>query len=240
MATVNFTVNCKTPRPIPLLSEDQLKKFLSRIDKRGPNECWPWKNKTCGYPIFHIGRKGYRASRIAYFLHYGEDPYPLLVCHKCDNPPCCNAQHYFKGTHKDNTDDALQKNRLVSNWPKGNKHWTKLHPERILRGKDHMSQTHPEALKRGEEHWKSKLTDNKVRKIRRDLRPIKKIAESYGVSYGTIWLIKAGRIWKHVTLVTCLVQHDFLCAPDRRIVVGILDGIRVHSHAPKERAVRRN
>jgi hypothetical protein len=39
----------------------------------------------------------------------------MVVCHKCDNPPCVNPWHLFLGTKRDNTLDAMRKGRLK--WP---------------------------------------------------------------------------------------------------------------------------
>jgi hypothetical protein len=33
----------------------------------------------------------------------------MLVCHHCDNPPCCNPAHHFLGTKSDNALDAVKK-----------------------------------------------------------------------------------------------------------------------------------
>ncbi len=43
------------------------------------------------------------------------------MCHHCDNPPCCNPRHLFRGTASDNALDAVRKGRW--NWKRasGNK-----------------------------------------------------------------------------------------------------------------------
>lgn len=49
-------------------------------------------------------------------------PPGMVVCHKCDNPPCINPDHLFVGTLSDNTQDMLQKFRSRSD----------LKPEQII------------------------------------------------------------------------------------------------------------
>ncbi len=53
--------------------------------------------------------KTFTAMRVAWALVHGSVPPRLLVCHKCDNRPCCNSAHHFLGTPMDNADDRITK-----------------------------------------------------------------------------------------------------------------------------------
>ena len=86
-------------------------KFWSKVNKGGADECWPWL-KANRYGQFYIGNGMAKpAHRVAYELTYGDIPAGLLVCHHCDNPPCCNPAHLFVGTVQDNMRDKISKGR---------------------------------------------------------------------------------------------------------------------------------
>ena len=55
------------------------------------------------------------------------------------------------------------------------------------------------AFQRGEQGPAAKLTEDKVRLIRYDIRSQEAIASDYGVHQGTISRIKLGKSWSHVT-----------------------------------------
>lgn len=94
--------------------EDQglFKRFWSKVNKT--EGCWNWtasKNKR-GYGYFAMPKnKHIRAHRLSWMMANGEIPNGLFVCHKCDNPPCCNPSHLFLGTSQDNINDRNRKDR---------------------------------------------------------------------------------------------------------------------------------
>lgn len=97
-------------------------RFWRKVEKRGADECWPWIGARDGaraYGRVYLGRagqvKGFFAHRIAYEYSVGPIPCGLLICHKCDNPPCCNPSHLFVGTHRDNSSDKIAKGRGTTN-----------------------------------------------------------------------------------------------------------------------------
>ena len=87
-------------------------RFWEKVGQSTTNDCWLWAGPQAkGYGVLNIGGKNAKAHRISYILHYGEIPERKIVCHHCDTPLCCNPQHLFIGTHRDNVHDKLTKGR---------------------------------------------------------------------------------------------------------------------------------
>lgn len=88
-------------------------RIWARIDRRGPDECWPFiGNRTAdGYGKLTYGRSSVAAHRFVFEQTNGPIGRGLFVCHRCDNPACCNPGHLFVGSPKANTQDSLIKGR---------------------------------------------------------------------------------------------------------------------------------
>lgn len=117
-ATCENRLRCLRPEHLvcrPLPPADIAERFWARVDRRSEDECWEWSGHRDqrGYGRGGTNKAGgYLAHRMAYMLHAGVAlPDSTLVCHRCDNPPCCNPAHLFTGTHKDNAVDMAAKGR---------------------------------------------------------------------------------------------------------------------------------
>lgn len=108
-------------------------KLLKSIEKK-ENGCWEWQKARHrqGYGHFAYKRKVCLAHRMSWILHNGPIDDSILVLHKCDNPPCCNPDHLFLGTDKDNFIDAVSKGRIKR--CKGEQHYySKLTENDVLK-----------------------------------------------------------------------------------------------------------
>jgi hypothetical protein len=135
--------------------------------------CWQWiasKNEQ-GYGKFSITRcKWVHAHRFAYEYYVGQIN-DLYVLHKCDNPACCNPNHLFLGTQKDNMIDCKNKNR--NHKPIGE-----------LCGRHILKENEVIEIKKRLQNFK--------------YGDCLKISKEYGVDPRTISNIKCGINWTHI------------------------------------------
>lgn len=137
--------------------------------------CVEWKRGTHdGYGMIWANGRPQRTHRAAWAAANGPIPDGLHVLHKCDNRRCVNVEHLFLGTNADNVADKVAKHR----------------------------QYFPPDMK-GENHPHSKLTDDKVREIRRlasQGHSNRYIARMFEVSIMTISFIRNFKTWTHVQM----------------------------------------
>lgn len=159
-----------------------MKRFYKRVDSTaGADACWPWTGHrgVGGYGMFWLDRSNQAAHRVAWMLSTGKPiPGGMCVCHRCDNPPCCNPLHLWLGTNAENTADKVSKGRQAC-------------------GAD----TKPHTRARGERQWLAKLTNAAVVEIRmaaaRGTRTLE-LARKYQVDPCNIRRVVRGETWAHV------------------------------------------
>jgi hypothetical protein len=185
--------------------------------------CWLWRYGSWAsrdyaskreYPRLMIAGERHHVARWVMVAKVGNAP-DMEPCHSCDRPECVNPEHLHWGTHQENMLEMGSRNRAGSmrhperyrglkkpgSGHRGDDHPFRKNPGLAARGDRHGSKTHPERWARGERTGISKLTDDKVRAIRKrlaagDVPTV--IAPGFGVGRGTIRAIAEGRTWRHV------------------------------------------
>lgn len=159
--------------------------FWARYDKTGSvpkhcaelGSCWVWTGARGVYGYGHLSyrRRMMQAHRLAFELTYGPLAPGEQVCHHCDNPPCGNPAHLFRGTQLDNVRDMTLKGHH-----RGGGHGGKLGSARAF----------------------AKLSEAVIPEILSLARAgvsHRKIALRFGVSRQAIDHVLAGTRWRHVT-----------------------------------------
>lgn len=156
-----------------------LEQRLHDAIKINNNGCWEWvknRNKD-GYGGLRYKSKTWMAHRLSYTFYKGPIPEGMLVCHKCDNPPCINPDHLFIGNNSDNMMDAYRKGR-----------WKGVLGYRKKTCK-------------GENHWYSKFKPEIILEIRKLFKSglrIIDICNKYNMNHATVSDICKRRSWKHL------------------------------------------
>lgn len=154
-----------------------VRRVVSGVKVKSPNECWPWQKGTDsrGYGAIRILTKTVKCHRAIGMLFVAKRVLVPgeCVCHSCDNPTCCNPNHLEIGDHTKNMRDMFSRNRRKT--------------------------------ATGEQNGQSKLTIGQVGEIRRRYRKHSKtpgerssdLAKEFGVTRQTITTIIRRESWNH-------------------------------------------
>lgn len=96
----------------PMSDEQLVARFKARcvITDRG---CWEFtgSRNEWGYAQVSANGKVWMLHRLMYTIHKGPIAPGLDCLHECDNPPCCNPDHLWAGTQRENSLDMVSKGR---------------------------------------------------------------------------------------------------------------------------------
>lgn len=169
---------CVNPSHLVLKTEEHYTRdrlvirLIAGIASPDSNGCMVW-TRAChhksGYGQIKSLGSMKQVSRLLYELFVAPIPDGMLVCHTCDNPPCCNLEHFFLGTALDNAVDRDSKGRLNPRYGSFNPR-AKLDEMQVL----------------------------KIRSDFAFGISVESLASDYFVSCGTIEHVVAGRTWRHM------------------------------------------
>lgn len=153
-----------------LITDKTERLFWAKVERRGPDECWPWQASGDRRGYGQVMLRDHRPRRAAHMaLHFDGRPRPgsLHSLHSCDNPRCCNPAHLSWGTIAENAQGKSQRGRCPDTSGENNAH--------------------------------HKLTEEQVRAIRASNKSQRTLAKEYGLaSHTTIGRIKRDENWRCV------------------------------------------
>lgn len=148
-----------------------LKRFWSKviISDDYINQCWIWTGYiNNGYGSVYVNGKQIRAHIFSYQSYNGPFLKNLLIRHTCDIKTCVNPNHLLIGTHQDNMDDAVERNKIAHGEKQGISILTENKAKFILIS------------------------------LLNDTYSSRQLANMFGVKRTTINKISSGRNWKRV------------------------------------------
>lgn len=92
--------------------------------------CWIWigSKNAKGYGRLTYQQQGWYAHRFSFVASGRQLKKGMHICHSCDNPSCCNPEHLFQGSPKENEQDKIKKKRNIRGTQS---HYAKLDVEQI-------------------------------------------------------------------------------------------------------------
>lgn len=86
----------RKPRPLPEIDAKVAGRFWKKVARGKPDECWVWLGAVTdrGNATLGIKYSSYLATRVAWAIDSGCDPYPHRVRARCHTPGCVNPRHF--------------------------------------------------------------------------------------------------------------------------------------------------
>ncbi len=157
--------------------DERIEIFWDTLSAPTIDGCLEWLGHPRGAHRYGRCRWGIQAHRFAWELKHGPIRNGLFVLHRCDNRRCCNVDHLFLGTLKENAADMLLKGRA-------------------------NFQASPECLARGERSGQSTLTPDLVKAMRAEYivhaTSREQLAVKYGIRHTALHNICTYKTWKHI------------------------------------------
>ncbi len=99
----------------PPISLSDAARFEKHIEHVPFTDCWLWSASTSGtrvkYGMFGLGRKVYKAHRVAWWIHRGEIPEGKHIDHLCCMPICVNPSHLEPVSQRENNARTNERGR---------------------------------------------------------------------------------------------------------------------------------
>lgn len=116
------TTDCSVP------DAAAVRRFTVKLQRQGDCLEFQGSRTAHGYGRIHFAGGPMKAHRFAWLAAFGDIPEGLHVLHHCDNPPCCNPEHLFLGTHQDNMTDMDSKDSGMGALERARTHCPQGHP----------------------------------------------------------------------------------------------------------------
>lgn len=141
-----------------------------------------------------LGNHGYLVVSLHRDTHQSAKTIHTLVCHAFHGPKPSRKHQaaHFDGNKRNNFSTNLAWKTPSENNMDKNRHGT------MRTGSNHHALYMPQCMPRGSTHGNAKLTEQLVKKIRKDKRSQSAIAASIGVTQSLISQVKNRKVWAHV------------------------------------------
>lgn len=155
----------------PALTPRNIRNFMRKVDRRGPDECWPWTGAKSGdgRGTFTVDGVMYASTHLALILDgrpRPAEPFHHALHGDCSEPLCHNPAHLRWGTNDENVADKLRLGRAAHQKP----------------------------------GWRpnTKITEDDVRYIRSSPLTGKALAQEFGISAAAVSLIRNRKVWADI------------------------------------------